>query len=127
MVPGVAGVEILSAKQLVELLPQGELARTVMFPPQNEDPITTWMAVVPLPLTRVIPVGNVQVYDAAFATATIEYVTGVLVPLNAHTFTGPVMAPGVDGAVRVTEILRVIGVPHPLTTTPTVPLLNVDG
>jgi hypothetical protein len=85
------------------------------------------MVVVPLPLTSVTPEGNVQVYDAAFATAAIEYVTGVFVPLNAHTFTGPVMAPGVDGAVRVTEILRVIGVPHPLTTTLTAPLLKLDA
>ena len=85
------------------------------------------MAVVPLPLTRVIPEGNVQVYDAAFATAAIEYVTGVFVPLNAQTFTGPVMAPGVAGAVRVTEILRVIGVPHPLITTLTAPLLKLDA
>lgn len=84
------------------------------------------MLVVPLPLTSVTPEGSVHVYDAAFATAAIEYVTGVFVPLNAHTFTGPVMAPGVAGAVRVTEILRVIGVPHPLTTTLTVPLLNED-
>ena len=51
----------------------------------------------------------------------------MFVPLNAHTFTGPVMAPGVAGAVRVTEILRVIGVPHPLTTTLTAPLLKLEA
>jgi hypothetical protein len=84
------------------------------------------MVVVPLPLKSVTPEGSVQVYDAAFATAAIEYVTGVFVPLNAHTFTVPVIAPGVAGAVRVTEILRVIGVPHPLATTLTLPLLNVE-
>ena len=41
MLAGVAGVETLNDRQLVELFPHAEFARTVMFPPQNEDPITT--------------------------------------------------------------------------------------
>ena len=41
MLTGVDGAEKLKDKQRVELFPHAELARTVMFPPQNEDPITT--------------------------------------------------------------------------------------
>ena len=41
MLTGVEGLETLKAKQLVELFPHAELARTVMFPPQNDEPINT--------------------------------------------------------------------------------------
>ena len=41
MLAGEDGVETLKDKQRVELFPHAELARTVMFPPQNDEPITT--------------------------------------------------------------------------------------
>jgi hypothetical protein len=63
------------------------------------------MLVVPFPFAIVAPDGTVQVYEVALATAAIEYVTKLPVPLNAHMFTGPEIVPGVAGAVLVTEIL----------------------
>lgn len=85
------------------------------------------MLVVPAPLTKLTPLGKVQVYEEAPATAAMLYVACVEVPRKAHTFKGPVMAAGIAGTDLVTDKVRVIGLPQPLTTTCTVPLLNVDG
>jgi hypothetical protein len=41
MLAGVAGVETFNARLRVELFPHAEFDLTVMFPPQNDEPINT--------------------------------------------------------------------------------------
>jgi hypothetical protein len=109
----------------VGLLAQVELALTVMFPEANALPTSTSMLVPPLADANEMFVGTVHVYDNAPATGAMLYVTVLLVPRKAQTLAGPLMIPGVAGALRVTEMLRVSLVLQPLTTTETLPLVKV--
>ena len=69
---------------------------------------------IPLPpLSIVAPVGNVQLYEVAFDTAAILYLTNVSLPNNGHTLVGPVIVPGMPGgvvqpAVTVSKVVWVV-------------------
>lgn len=113
--PGCAGVPGLTvtAKVLVSLVPQALDAVTVIFPFCPALPEVTVIAFVPAPEVIVHPVGTVQVYEVAFGTAEILYVSPVI---PGQTIVVPVIAPGVAGVPGFTVTAKVLTalVPHEL-------------
>ena len=73
IVPGVAGVPGLTttANVCAVLVPQEFVAVTVIFPFCPALPAVTMIEFVPAPPVIVHPVGTVQLYEEAFATAVI--------------------------------------------------------
>ena len=73
---GVAGLTV-TARAFAALVPHELPAVTLMFPFCPAPPEVTVMELVVDPAVIVHPVGTVQLYDVALATAVIEYVCPV--------------------------------------------------
>ena len=115
IVTGVAGVPglTITAKLFDALVPHELVADTVMFPFCPALPVVTVIEFDVPPAVMLHPVGTVQLYDVALATAVIEYVCPVR---PGHCGVVPVIVPGVAGVPGLTVTAKLFDalVPHEL-------------
>ena len=93
--PGFAGTDFRS-RVFAALVPQLLEAVTEILPFVKPTLKLTVAEVVPCPAVTVAPVGAVQLYDMAFATAEIVYVA-LAIPAGHNPTVGPLMALGFAG------------------------------